>query len=223
MFFRRGVSVVCSLGLAIAGAMAVPAQRDQRCPAMPVADHHAQTVELIAIATGRAASDPPAQMITPGSGTSAEIDLQLVLRAPERRVRMLPGRLRNLAVDGATRSRTFAALLLALQRGDVIVHVHDSPYPLAAIPAQLVIGSRVGDFRFVRIQIGNRPLGDELTALVGHELFHALEIAQMPGIAAQGIRTLLRRIGHTTDREQHFDTDAAREIEGRIRRELAEC
>ena len=156
-------------------------------------------------------------------GSLASMTADDVLRSPQRRVRALPRRLRGLPAEAFRRSPTFAGLLLALQGSDVIVHLHDSPYPLEIRPAQLVMGPRVGQFRFVRIQVGNRPLGDDLIAVIGHELFHALEIAASPEVTKHAdLGSLFRRIGYrTSGADEHFDSDGARAAERRIRTELA--
>ena len=47
----------------------------------------------------------------------------LLLNSPERRVRATDARLRSLLAEGLHRSRTFASLVTALNRSDVIVYI----------------------------------------------------------------------------------------------------
>ncbi len=47
----------------------------------------------------------------------------LLLNAPDRRVRATDARLRSLVAEGLHRSRTFAGLVTALNRSDVIVYI----------------------------------------------------------------------------------------------------
>lgn len=204
---------VLVMGSSAAGTDAVVSQE---C-ADKVRDVARTSEALLQIATGNQPRQSDASSVPQGAITADD-----VLRSPKRRVRVLPRRLRDLPSAGFRRSTTFGRLLVALQGRDVIVHVHESPYPLEVRGAQLVMGKRVGHFRFVRVQIGNRPVGDDLIALLGHELFHALEIAHSPEVMSHaGLGQLFRRIGFRTAQDGHFDSDGARAVERWIRLELS--
>ena len=147
-------------------------------------------------------------------------ELTGLLEDPERRVRALTPRMADVLQAGARRSPTFLRLLRALQQKDVIVQILDEP-TLRSTPAQLLIVPVGSGTRFVRVQVGNRRGGDDLVALVGHELFHALEIAREPNVRDPAtLQALYRRIGFGTNRVLQYDTDAAIMMERRIRREL---
>jgi hypothetical protein len=171
-------------------------------------------------AAGRADTDDGSDARGVGLVDGDSTDLSQVLAASSRRVRLLGRRLQPLAAEGALRSRTFARLLLTLQKGRVIVHVQDTQLP-PSVPARLVPGRQIGGFRYLRVQLGSTRGGNDLIALLGHELFHALEIAQSDEVDSAGIGNLYRRIGYRTDGAHQFDTDAAREVESLIRRELS--
>ena len=66
-----------------------------------------------------------------------------------------------------------------------------------------------------------RTIPLERVALLGHELYHALEIAQEPGVRdTQTLRALYRRIGHEYGRGQ-FETEPARTAGRRVQAELS--
>lgn len=93
--------------------------------------------------------------------------------------------------------------------------------PCGAGKSALVSGKE--DVRYVRIQLGSRRGGDDGAALLGHELFHALEIASAPDVRDdETLEALYRRVGFARARPHQFDTDAAQQIERRIRNELGE-
>lgn len=157
------------------------------------------------------------------SGISAisEAQLGILLTGPMRKVRALSPRMEALTAAGIRRSPTFAGVIAALADGDVIVQVMEVPHLPGSVLAQLVLVHAKSESRLVRVQIGRRRGGDDLIALLGHELFHALEIAGAPEVQDQDtLAAFYRRIGFATDREQQFDTRGAHDVERRIRREL---
>jgi hypothetical protein len=80
-----------------------------------------------------------------------------------------------------------------------------------------------GTQRYLRVQVrGDLPTAD-LIALIGHELRHALEIADDPTVQDEpSMLTLYQRIGHATTGETHtFDTREAQTAGRRVRLELA--
>ena len=63
---------------------------------------------------------PPAASLSSSSVSPAHY---LLLNSPERRVRATDPRLHSLLAEGLNRSRTFASLVTALNRTDVIVYI----------------------------------------------------------------------------------------------------
>lgn len=148
-------------------------------------------------------------------------ELTGLLEDPGRRVRGLTPRMADVLDAGARRSSTFLRLLRLLEQKDVIVQILDDPTLRPSTPAQLLIVPVRGAIRFLRVQVGYDRGGDDLVALVGHELLHALEIAREPQVRdASTLQALYTRIGFGTNRVLQFDTDAAIMVEKRIRREL---
>ena len=129
--------------------------------------------------------------------------------------------MRNLLKRGFTRSHTFAQLIARLERSDVIVYVEEVPRLPGALEGRMMMLPRAHTFRYVRIQIALRGSPDDSVALLGHELQHAIEIAQAIDVADEaGMVKLYQRIGLRGGLHL-FDTVAAQEMGRTVRRELA--
>ena len=118
----------------------------------------------------------------------------------------------NMLVErGLAQSPTFRRLYEQLGQSDLIVHLERGPQPwLGAGFNQFV--AEVGDRRFVRITLNVAQLDAEAVALLGHELQHAVELADAPDVDdIDGYERLYRRIGYQScSRETRcFDTLAA--------------
>jgi hypothetical protein len=136
-------------------------------------------------------------------------------------VRAAGSRTQDVLASGIRRSPTFAAVVRALEGSDVIVQVLDAPHLPPSTRAQVRLLAARSEFRFLGIELGFRRGGDDLIALLGHELFHAWEIAQAPEVRDdRSMRAFYRRVGFPTEHTNQFDTDAAHQVERRIRREL---
>src|SRR5690349_1433881 len=80
---------------------------------------------------------------------------------------------------------------------------------------------RATGFRYVRIQLALRGAPEDAIAVLGHELQHAVEVAEaIDVIDAGGLEKLYRRIGVRSG-PQVYDTIAAQELGKVVRRELA--
>ena len=74
--------------------------------------------------------------------------------------------------------------------------------------------------RYVRIQIVPRGTPDESVAVLGHELPHAIEVAEETGVNTEArLIERYQRIGRRSGRHV-YDTVAAQDIGRAIRREL---
>jgi hypothetical protein len=148
-------------------------------------------------------------------------EVEYLLTARERRVRAMTPRLQRVVTDGLRRSFTFAAIMRALEDSDVIVQLVEMPNLPSSTGARLVLANGASDVRFLRVQVGFSRLGDDMVALVGHELFHALELAAAPEVRSeQQMAAYYQRIGFRSGHGQQFDTHEARTVERRIHREL---
>jgi hypothetical protein len=143
-----------------------------------------------------------------------------LLTSPERHVRALDSHLADILAEGVYRSATLGYLLAALQKTDVIVQiVRSSTLPLAT-PARLLLVPEPRLVRFLRVEVRAEGGDDDLIALLGHELRHALEIADAPEVRDdRALEALYRRIGHRHG-GQGYDTQSALDAGKQIRREL---
>ena len=143
------------------------------------------------------------------------------LDSPNRHVRTTDRTLRALIKDGYRHSPTFAALLARLERSDVYVYIEHVPRLPGAIEGRLLVLPPSHGFRYVRIQIAHRGAPNETIAVLGHELRHAVEVADAPEVVDTGsLVALYRRIG--IDRGfNEYDTVAAQETGRRVLKELA--
>jgi hypothetical protein len=154
---------------------------------------------------------------------AAPPDTGALLSSPDRRVRSMDRRINELLEIGLRRSPTFAQLVTTLNTSDVIVYVersHDLPKALAGRMVMLPI---TGRHRYLRIQIRTDLTAAETISLIGHELRHALEIADAPTVRdATGMLSLYQKIGHPSAGTLHtYDTDAAQAAGRQVRMELA--
>ena len=92
----------------------------------------------------------------------------------------------------------------------------------AAAIADGVLAAGPEGHRYLRIQVTGHPQSNEMIALVGHELRHALEVAESPAVRDQAsLIALYERIGHRSSGAHHYDTVAAQDTGRQVRAELA--
>lgn len=142
------------------------------------------------------------------------------LDSPRRHVRSQDRSIRHLLKRGFNHSATFAQLMARLEQSDVIVYVEEVARLPGALEGRMMMLPIAHGQRYVRIQIALRGAPDDSVALLGHELQHAIEVAQASGVSDQTqLAALYQRIG-TRGGPQVYDTIAAQEIGRVIRREL---
>jgi hypothetical protein len=145
-----------------------------------------------------------------------------VLLAPDRRVRAPQPRTHEFIVEGFRRSRTFANLMFALNRTDVIVYVETAFGLGSDTMGRLLMLPLAGNQRYLRIQIRETLSRDDAIAVIAHELRHALEVAEAPEVRDQAsLIKLYQRIGYESAGWHSFDTDAAQTTGRRVKSELA--
>jgi hypothetical protein len=161
---------------------------------------------------------PPAT----GPASSVPAAGYALLTSPQRRVRAPDKRIQELIADGFCRSQTFAALVIALNRSDVIVYIESVVSLPKDMMGRIAMLPKAGSIRYLRIQIrADLPRKDAI-ALIGHELQHALEIAGAPEVRNdEGMVKLYERIGYAGTGDHTYDTGAAQDAGRRVRRELA--
>lgn len=154
---------------------------------------------------------------------AATPDAGALLSSPDRRLRSMDPRLTELLAIGLHRSPTFADLVRTLSATDVIVYLERSRDLPNMLAGRILLLPLAGQQRYLRIQVRSDLPTMDMIALIGHELQHALEIAEDPTVRdALAMLTLYQRIGHATAGMMHtFDTDAAQATGRRVRLELA--
>jgi len=143
-----------------------------------------------------------------------------VLDSPLRHVRTESSTLRSYLRTGFEQSPTFASLLDRLERADVIVYVEDVPRLPGALEGRLIMPPPAHGVRYLRIQVARRGSSADTIALIGHELRHAVEVADASTVVDnQGLAALYRRIG-VDHGNNLFDTAEAQEVGRRVLKEL---
>ena len=158
-------------------------------------------------------------LLFPLSG-GAPLSAAAALDAPTRHVRTTDPSVRALLARGFRRSSTFASLIARLQQSDVIVYIEQLPRLPGGLEGRMMMLPRAHAFRYVRIQI--IPLGtlEDSIALLGHELQHAIEVADSPDVGDQDtLARLYQRIG-LRGGPHVYDTLAAQDIGRAVLKEL---
>ncbi|HEX9367599.1 MAG TPA: hypothetical protein VF921_13285 [Vicinamibacterales bacterium] len=142
------------------------------------------------------------------------------LDSPYRHVRTQDRSVRSLLKRGFTHSPTFARLMARLEQSDVLVYVEEVPRLPDALEGRMMMLPIAHGQRYVRIQLALRGAPDDSIAVLGHELQHAVEVAQEIGVQDEAtLVALYQRIG-TRAGPEVYDTGAAREVGRIVRREL---
>ncbi len=119
-----------------------------------------------------------------------------VLESPTRHVRSSDAYVTSLLRDGFYRSPTFARLIARLEHSDLIIHIETSQMLPAGIEGRLILLPLAHGTRYVRIQIGVHESHADAVALLAHELEHAQEVADAPGVTdLTALVALYERIG----------------------------
>jgi hypothetical protein len=126
----------------------------------------------------------------------------------------------RLIESALARSETVRNLVEQLERSDVIVTVQVCHVTAPALGDTRVVAAAEGT-RFLRVRVTVREdLTDQLVVL-GHELRHAVEIADAPEVRnAEGQRALGERIGWSSAAAGGYETEAAITAGDAVRREL---
>jgi hypothetical protein len=161
---------------------------------------------------------------TPGLAATPldKADVRAMMTSDHRHLRAVDKRVSEAIADGLQRSATFASLVVALDASDVIVYIETARAMPSALAGRMLIAAGPASQRYLRIQIAAPTRGDELIALIGHELQHALEVARSPGVRDEksliGLYEAIGRHGHG---EHRYDTMAAQNAGRQVRTELS--
>jgi hypothetical protein len=112
---------------------------------------------------------------------------------PSSRLRPVDAKSAGLLRAGCERSRTFRMLVERIEASDLIVHVEARHQ---ALPGQLQFVSANPGGRYIRVSVRVLGLDDDLIPWLGHELWHAVEIAGAPEVRDRdSLRRFFERIG----------------------------
>lgn len=140
------------------------------------------------------------------------------------RVRAADSRTAALLAQGLERSATIRAFVNELEQRDVIVYLEIQPALKKRLAGTLTWLSASQSHRYVRISINPELSTDLAISTMGHELQHALEVANAPDVVSE---PTLERYYRTYGQENRahingWDTEAARVAGEDVRRELAD-
>jgi hypothetical protein len=144
--------------------------------------------------------------------------------APIPHVRPETAALRTLVGRASAQSPLVHTLIDRLDHSEVVVYVRYRPFGARLLDGRLGWLSTVGRRRYLIIELACDRNALVQMATLGHELYHAIEIAGEPSIV--DARTLARfyaRVGTPSpapDYAQTFETRAAAGMGARVRQEL---
>jgi hypothetical protein len=130
----------------------------------------------------------------------------------------------EIVVRGLEKSETFRQLYQRLEdSSNLIVHMRRGSSGRIGSGYNQFVGY-AGQHRFVRITINVTEADDDAVALLGHELRHAVELADAPSVDdGHDYERLYERIGHSRCQRalsRCYETDAAVSAGRKIMREL---
>jgi hypothetical protein len=135
-------------------------------------------------------------------------------------VRTESAQVRRLIEETAAQSVIVRDLMARLACSDVIVYVEMTASPQIPRARTKLVTAQPG-VRFLRIGINQAMSGRDFAPLLGHELQHAVEIAERGEVRDEdAVRRLYREIGRPGPRDS-FETDAALDVEWQVRLRLS--
>jgi hypothetical protein len=138
-------------------------------------------------------------------------------------LRFLEPELRDDLERGSRVSPTLQQLVARLEDSDVVVYLmFDRVLAPAGMAGHVSLVSTVGSRRYLRLSINRRTSGCQRLAILGHELQHAVEIAEAADAVDQaGVASLYRQIGFSSANggQDTFDSKLAIDIGQQVRRE----
>jgi hypothetical protein len=132
--------------------------------------------------------------------------------------------MRRFIDDAARRSPAIRDWIDRLQELDVTVYVRAKLFTQGDLEGRVALLSKAGSHRYLVIELACNRTEVAQMATLGHELFHAIEIAEEPSVVnAETLAAFYTRIGIKTGDSgglRTFETGAAAAAELRARRQL---
>jgi hypothetical protein len=145
----------------------------------------------------------------------------LAAAAEPQSVRPLDPTAAHILAQALARSPSVRAMVRELDASDVIIHFETCWNTLNGADGAMRFVARRAGRRYVRITIVSALPPNSRTAIFGHELQHALEIARSEAADVDAVRKLFEAKGYRTRGwSDVFETDAAQRVERAIRSEL---
>jgi hypothetical protein len=119
------------------------------------------------------------------------------------------------AVEGSAKVRS---LVERLEASNVIVHIVTVPRLPAGIGGMTRFVTSRGGYRYLRIDLGADQAPRVRATILGHELQHAVEVADSSAADVDSMRELFENEGHRLG--EYFETIAAIRVERDVRAEL---
>ena len=139
-------------------------------------------------------------------------------------IRSTEDRVRVLIDYGYHHSATFRGLVAHLEASDVIVYVRTSPAVSGASRGGTMLIATAGGHRYLMVSLSDCLSFAALVGLLGHELQHAVEIADARGVVDEAtLISFYQRVGTGRRNEKGrwmFETNAASEVGHRVVREI---
>ena len=132
--------------------------------------------------------------------------------------------MRRFIDEAARRSPAIREWIDRLQQMDVTVYVRMTVFSRRDLEGRVALLSTAGSHRYLVIELACLRTEIAQMATLGHELFHAIEIAEEPSVVnAESLAAFYTRIGVKTGDGgglRTFETGAAAAAELRARRQL---
>lgn len=134
--------------------------------------------------------------------------------ARDPRIRTTDRRLRQHLEEGIRRSLTFRSLVERLNQSDTVVYLQPDARPLPGVDGRLTFVAAHAGLRYVLVRIDASMSRCRQIAILGHELQHAVEIADTPSIVdSASLALAYAQFGYanqlTARSHASFDTKAA--------------
>jgi hypothetical protein len=114
-------------------------------------------------------------------------------------VRTLDNGLRSVIDEGLARSTSFRGLITRLDGSDVIVYIERECPMSSRLFGRLTLLGAGGDRRYVNVRISCMLTMTQQIAALGHELRHAVEIADAPSVVDDAsLAAEYRRVGYAS-------------------------
>lgn len=152
------------------------------------------------------------------------IGSQEAVAQPSSPIRVLDRRLAGALQSTLERSPTLKAIVDELEQSDVIVHVMAMPASMRhPHSGRLAFVTAAGGRRFVRVTIDPHLSPAQRASLLGHELFHAVEVAREGSVVDQAaFASFYQRVGQSSGHGSLcFDTAGAQDAGQRVLAEVA--